>query len=52
MATTPVFLPGKPHGWKSLVDYSPWGPKELDTAERLHFQTTSKYNLNLKTQYH
>ena len=23
---TPVFLPGKSHGWRDLVDYSPWGP--------------------------
>ena len=22
-----------PHGERSLVDYSPWGPKELDTTE-------------------
>ena len=34
---TPVLLPGEPHGGRSLVGYSPWGPKELDTAERLHF---------------
>ena len=34
---TPVLLPGKSHGGKSLVGYSPWGPKELDTTERLHF---------------
>ena len=32
---TPVFLPGKSHGWRSLVGYSPWGRKELDTTERL-----------------
>ena len=30
---TPVFLPGKFHGWRSLVGYSPWGRKELDTTE-------------------
>ena len=28
---TPVFLPGKFHGLRSRVGYSPWGPKELDT---------------------
>ena len=28
---TPVFLPGKSHGRRSLVDYSPWGCKESDT---------------------
>ena len=30
-------LSGKPHGQRSLVGYSPWGQKESDTAERLHF---------------
>ena len=32
---TPVFLPGKSHGLKSLTGYSPWGHKESDTTERL-----------------
>ena len=27
--TTPVFLPGKPHGQRSLVGYGPWGHKSL-----------------------
>ena len=30
---TPVFLPGKSHGQRSLAGYSPWGRKELDTTE-------------------
>ena len=34
---TPVLLPGKSHRWRSLVGCSPWGHKELDTTERLHF---------------
>ena len=34
---TPVLLLGKSHGWKSHVGYSPWGRKESDTTERLHF---------------
>ena len=34
---TPVLLPGKPHGWRSLVGYSPWGREESDMTERLHF---------------
>ena len=34
---SPVFLPGKSHGWRSLAGYSPWGCKELDTNEWLHF---------------
>ena len=37
MAAPPVFLPGKSHGWRSLVVYSPWGCKEPDTTEWLHF---------------
>ena len=34
---TPVFLPGKSHGWRSLVGCSPWGREESDTTKRLHF---------------
>ena len=34
---TPVLLPGKFHGWGSLIGYGPWGRKESDTTERLHF---------------
>ena len=34
---TPVLLPGKPHGRRSLMGCSPWGCKESDTTERLHF---------------
>ena len=37
MKPTSVFLPGESHGWKSLVGYSPWGHKESDMTERLHF---------------
>ena len=31
---TPVFLPGKSHGQRSLEGYSPWGHKESDRTER------------------
>ena len=34
--STPVFWPGKSHGWRSLAGYSPCGHKESDTTERLH----------------
>ena len=34
---TPIFLPGKSHGQRNLVGYSPWGCQELDTTEQLHF---------------
>ena len=32
---TPVLLPGKSHGQRSLVGCSPWGHEESDTTERL-----------------
>ena len=32
---TPIFLPQKSHGQRSLVGYSPWGHKESDTIEQL-----------------
>ena len=31
---TPVLLPGKSHGWRSLVGCSPWGREESDTTEQ------------------
>ena len=34
---TPVFLPGEFHGQRSLVGYSPWGRKESDMTEQLHY---------------
>ena len=34
---TLVLLPGKSHGWRSLVGCSPWGHEESDTTEQLHF---------------
>ena len=34
---TPVLLPGKSHGWRSLVGCSPWGREESDTTEWLPF---------------
>ena len=34
---TPVLLPGKSHGRRSLVGCNPWGGEESDTTERLHF---------------
>ena len=38
MAPTPVLLPGKSHGWRSLMGCSPWGRWGSDTTERLHLQ--------------
>ena len=34
---TPVLLPGKSHGWRSLVGCSPWSHEESDTTQWLHF---------------
>ena len=36
MATHSSLLPGKSHGQRSLVGYSPWGRKESDTTEQLN----------------
>ena len=30
---------GEFHGWRRLVDSSPWGRKESDTTEQLHWFT-------------
>ena len=32
---TPVLLPGKSHGWRSLAGCSPWGHKDSDMTEQL-----------------
>ena len=32
MATHSSILAWKSHGWRGLVDYSPWGHKESDTT--------------------
>ena len=44
MQPTPVLFPGKLHGLRSLVGYSPWGCKESDTTEQLHFHYTAIQN--------
>ena len=36
MATTPVLLPGKLHGQRSLLSHSSWGRKESDMTEQLN----------------
>ena len=44
---TPVLLPGKSHGPRSLVGYSPWGHQELDTTEQLTLFTSLSSYKNL-----
>ena len=39
---TPVLLPGKSHGQRSLVGCSPWGREESDMTARLHFHALEK----------
>ena len=46
MAPPLVFLPWKPHGQRSLEGYSPWGHKELDTAEHQHEHSNSHKSPN------
>ena len=45
---TPVLLPGKSHGWRSLVGCSPWGCEQSDMTEWLHFY----FSLSLFTFMH
>ena len=44
---TPVFLPGESHQQRSLVGYSPWDRKELDTTEQL-----STHKIEEETGHH
>ena len=41
--------PGESHGQRSLVGYSPWGHKELDTTEQLstHLYTHTQSDITL-----
>ena len=41
---TPVLLPGKSHGQRSLVGCSPWGRYESDVTKRLHFHFSLSCN--------
>ena len=40
---TPVLLPGKSHGQRSLVGCSLWGREESDKTEWLHFRFSLSY---------
>ena len=40
----PVFLPGKLHGRRNLVGYSPWGRKESNTTEHTHKEEHQSHN--------
>ena len=51
MAAHSVFLPGKSHGQKSLVDYSSWGCKELNTTGPTA-STESKHKVKVGNYLH
>ena len=40
---TPVFVPGKFHGQRSPVSYSPWGCKESEMTEQLTLSLSRSY---------
>ena len=46
---TPVFLPGKFHGQRSMAGYSPWGCRELDMTEQLSTHTGAIWIIHLVT---
>jgi len=52
---TPVFLPRKFHGQKSLIGYNPRGPKESDMTENMvhtHRHTHTDTHTDTHTQTH
>ena len=46
----PVFFPGKFHGERNVVGYSPWGRNELDTTERVRTHTHTHTHTNTHTR--
>ena len=46
MVTHSSILAWKSHGWRSLVGYSPWGHKESDVTEQLHFPFPLSFFIN------
>ena len=47
MATTPVFLPGKSHGERSLTGYNPWGRKRVRHNLAIKEQNTYVIIINI-----
>ena len=46
---TPVFLPGKSHGQRSLVGYRPWGHKNSDRTQQLNNKNCQQNTFPLNT---
>ena len=40
-------MPGKFHGWRNLIGYSPWGHKESDTTERFHVKVRARVRVKV-----
>ena len=49
---TPVFLPGKSHGQRSLAGCSPWGRKESNTAEATEHARVVHRSVHTRTRAH
>ena len=49
---TPVFVPGKSHGQRSLTGYNPWGHKESDMTEHVHACTHAKSDMTKHVHTH
>ena len=49
---TPVFLPGKFHGQRSLAGYSPWGHKESDMTETLSTERERERERDISVHTH
>ena len=51
---TPALLPGKFHGQRSLVGYSPWGCKEMDMDRKrsVFIPVSKKCNIKECSNYH
>ena len=47
ITTTPVFLPEKAHGQRSLAGYRPWGRQESDVSPTTHARTHTRVHANL-----
>ena len=49
---SPVLLPGESYGQRSLVDYSPWGRKELGMTKQLTCREKPEQTQNITTFSH
>ena len=50
--STPIFLPGKFHGQRSMAGFRPWGQKESDTTEQLSTHMSIRLREQLSHAHH